>query len=55
MYFQYSEWQGTWLNKCLESGVSKVHTTSNMVRETKHYSNMSHTAFTRFNGQCEGN
>ena len=55
MYFQYSERQGTWLNKCLKSAVSKEHTTSYMVRETKHYSNMSHTAFTIFNGQCEGN
>ena len=37
-----------WLDKRLKSSVLEDPSTGNMVRETKHYGNMSHTTFITF-------
>ena len=44
-----------WLNKCLKSLISEDMSTSNMVNEPKHYSNLYEGTFTIFTDHCQGN
>ena len=44
-----------WLKKCLKSPASEDHSTSNMVRGTKHFWNLNHTTFTIFINHCSDN
>ena len=53
MYFQNYGLQKTWLDKCLKSAVSLHPSTSNMVKDPKHCSNLNDGTFTSLFDHCE--
>ena len=53
--FRKSQTRKTWLNKSLKSPVSEDHSTSNMVRRTKHCWDLNHTTLIIFIDHSEDN
>ena len=55
MYFRNYRLGKPWLDKCLKSHFSENPLKSNMVRASKHCSNLNHRTLGIFIDQCKGN